>query len=348
MSIAETKIKECFEDLIKIDGQCGETAPTSGIFLKKLGVTRSELSQYLTKEYATADELFKDKFDTAIINICNSVHSYFAPRYKAFTILENRRAGIFQNNLELIAGTAGRMKGIAFQINNRDSFVDLQLPSFSLQVDHEGDISLQVIDLIQAKLLNTIKIPALPNEIITMAANQVIPSDRKFLNAFIGYDSTGIAANKTLLQLPGGALCCGTSEINNSYLNIRSVSIGVSEQKIDSNLKLESDTGGISLLYSLSCNHRDWICSISQRLALPIAYKTCAELMEHAKYQAGKSQFNIRTASGEVKDEIEERRSLYDRKGEKLLQQVLQNVTLPNDAKCFTCKQINRTATYIP
>ncbi len=240
------------------------------------------------------------------------------------------------------------MKGINFKLNNRDSFVDLILPSFSLQLNYEGDIDLQLIDLIQGKILNTIKIPVKPNEIITMSANEVIPSDRKLLNAFIGYNAEGLSANKTLLQLPGGALCCGSSEINNSYLNIRSCSIGIEDQKIDSNLKLESDTGGLSVLYSLSCNHRDWVCSIAPRLALPIAYKTCAELMEHAKYQAGKSQFNIRTASGEVKDEIEERRSLYDKKGEKYLQQILQNITVPNDSKCFTCKQINRTATYIP
>ncbi len=47
MSIAETKIKECFEGLIAIDGQCGELAPSSGIFTKKIIFSRDiRLSRY--------------------------------------------------------------------------------------------------------------------------------------------------------------------------------------------------------------------------------------------------------------------------------------------------------------
>jgi hypothetical protein len=313
MSANQNKIISCFEGLIAIDGTCGEDSPSSGIFLKKLGVTRSELSQYLTKEYSTPDLLFKDKLDTAILNICNAVHNYFSPRYKAFSILENRRAGIFQNNLQMINGETGRMKGISFRLDNRDSFLDLNIPSLSIQLNHTGEIKIKIIDLIQAIVLDTIKIDAVENEIITTQINKIIPSDRKYLNCFIGYESAGIQSNKTDLQLSNSCAGCTSNIISNSYMTVRAVTIGTAEQKIDSNLVEASDTGGLSLMYSLSCNHRDWICSVSQRLALAIAYETCVGLMEHAKFQAGKEQINIRVGSDNVKDEIEERRAMYEK-----------------------------------
>lgn len=347
MSVNTATITKCFQGLIALDGQCGEAIPSSGIFTKKLGVTRSEMASYLTQEYATVDDLFKDKMEAATLGVCNKVYNLFAPRYKQFSVLENSRAGLFMNNLELIAGETGRMKGIQFTLTNRSSFLDLLLPSIALQLNHEGEINLQLIDLIQGKLINTIKVPVLPNEIISMSINEIIPSDRKYLNAFIGYDSTGISANKTLLQ-PIGTCCGGTSLIENSYMRIRSASIGVSQQKIDSNIKAESDTGGLSVMYSLSCNHKDWICSISQRLALAIAYQTNAEIMEHAKYQGGKDQMNIRVGNKTSKEELEERRIIYERKCSSEIKNVIANISTPSDRLCFVCKQNNRMAFVTP
>lgn len=348
MSATGNKLLSCFEGLVAIDGTCGEASPSSGIFLKKLGVTRSELSQYLTKEYTSPDQLFKDKYDAAVLNIVNAVHSYFAPKYKAATILEGRRAGIFQNNLQQVAGVSGTMKGIAFRIDNRDSFLDLNLPSLSIQLNYTGEVAIQIIDLIQGIKIDEVKIDALPNEIITTQINKIIPSDRKFLNCFIGYDSSGITSVKTDLQLSSGCSGCDMSVITNSYLNVRAATIGVSQQKIDSNLVSAQDTGGLSLMYSLSCNHRQWICSVSNTLALAIAYETCGGLMEHAKYQGGKEQVNIRVGSENVKEEVEERRAMYERKAADIMNRILNNMTLPSDEKCFACRQINRTAVLIP
>lgn len=346
MSASGNKIKSCFEGLIAIDGLCGEAAPSTGIFLKKLGVTRSEMSGYLTKEYSTVDQLFQDKYDTAIDNIVNAVNTYFQPRYKAFSIIENKRAGIFQNNLKMIAGEASRMKGINFRLDNRESYLDLILPSVSLQLNYTGEIQLKMLDLIQGKLIDTIKIDVTPNDIITTQIDKIIKSEKRMLNAFIGYDAEGISANQTQLQIDG--TCCGNDVISNSFMTIRAASIGSSEQKIDQNLKSETDTGGLSLVYSFACNHHDWICSISNRLALAIAYETCVGIMEHAKYQAGKEQITIRVGTGEARDQIEERRNLYQSKSTKILNQILTTVTLPSDDRCFTCRQNNRTAVLIP
>lgn len=332
--------------MVSIDGQCGEAAPTSGVFLRQLGVTRSEMSKYLTQEYRNADELFLDKYAAAVLNTETLVHNYFTPRYKAFTILENRRAGIFQNNLELITGEAGRYKGLHFKYDNRNSFMDLGLSNFAMQVNHTGTIDLLLIDLLQARILKTVQIKVSPNEIVETSANEFIPSDRKFLNAFLCYDASGIQANKTLIQV--GQNCCNNGAVTSGYLTVRPASLDKTAQKIDSNLRSETDTGGLSVLYSLSCNHRNWICSISGRLALSIAYATCAEIMEHAIYQAGKEQVNIRVGSGDAVEELEKRRAIYSGKATGQLKNVLNNVQLPSDDLCFVCKKTSRTAVLIP
>ena len=349
MSANTNQIISCFENLIALDGTCGEENPSSGIFLKKLGVTRSELSQYLTKEYVTPDQLFLDKYEVAILNITNAVHNHFAPKYKAASILDSKRVGIFENNLKMISGQAGILKGIDFRLDNRSSFIDLNIVSISLQLNFSGEINLLFYDLIQGVQVYSKKITVVPNEIITMQIDKKFVSDRKYLNLFIGYDSTAIASNKTSLQLVGGCATCTDQSVHkNNFLTIRSTSIGIAEQKIDSNLTSETDTGGLSIVYALNCNHRDWICAVSQILALAIAYETCAGLMEHAKYQSGKEQITIRSGSGDVNIEIEERRAMYEHKSVNMLKQALNNMILPNDERCFSCRPINRTAILIP
>lgn len=346
MSTPTASTKKCFDGLLAIDGQCGEPAPSSGIFLRQLGLTRSEMSAYLTAEYRDAGQLFADKFAAAVLNTETLVHNYFTPRYKAFTILENRRVGIFQNNLQMIAGEAGRYKGLHFKYDNRNSFMDLGFSSFAMQLNHEGVIDLLLIDLLQGRVLKTIPVSVFPNEIVELPVSEVVASDRKLLNTFLCYDAGGIEANKTLIQV--GQNCCSGGAIVSGYLTIRPASMDKSVQKIDQNLRAEQDTGGLSVLYSLSCNHRNWICSIAGRLALSIAYATCAEIIEHAIYQAGKEQINIRVGSGDAVEELEKRRAIYSGKATGQLKNVLNNVQLPSDDLCFVCRQTSRTAVLIP
>jgi len=346
MSASSSLLKTCFKSLVAIDGQCGESSPTSGIYLRKLGVSRSEIESYLTSEYRTAEDIYNDCYDSALQDIVAGVNNHFSPRYKAMSVLENQRIGIFQNNLEQIAGSVGMLKGVQFRMNNRESFLDLYVPQVSIQVNFSGEITFYLYDLIQGIQISSFKIPVEPNEIRTEAVALTVPSDRKYLNAFLGYECEGISSNRTL-SAPG-ASCCGKWELNNRYLTVRPALMAIADQKIDANIKPAQETGGVSILYSLSCNHRDWICTIANRLALPLAYCTAAKIMEHAIFSASKVQINIRTGSQMSKEDLEERRLMYESKYQKFMTEALNASNIPSDASCFTCRQTSRTAVYIP
>ena len=164
------------------------------------------------------------------------------------------------------------------------------------------------------------------------------------MSGFIGYDSTGIDSVKTLLGTPSGCRGCDSHAITYDNLHIRPATIGTGDQLIDDSLEFTTDTGGLSILFNLSCNHQLWICSIAPRLALGIAYQTAAEIMAHALYSASKEQANIRSSANE---QNEKRMNYYQGKADEYLHSVLQGVVLPEDDRCFVCSQQVRSLSFV-
>ncbi len=326
---------------------CPEVARSEySVDISSVGIYASELTSYLTDQYASEKTLFLGKYESAVQVLRNDIRSHFAPTYRALSVLNNQRAGMFHENQKIIEGVAGRVRGLQVQYNDTSSYLDFYLSSLSLQLNYDGEVKILVYDLIQAKLLDEIQVNVTAGEIETIYLRKIYNAPRQRLNLLIGYETDGIDSMKATVDA-SGCNGCGDLPVQKSrLLSLRPASISAASQKIDQNIKGEKDTAGISITYSLQCNHENWTCDFSNLMALPLAYRTSAEILDHAYAHASNEQVNMRT--GVNKEDLLIRRDLYERKYSEQLSLLLKTIKPPHDEICFQCRKSIRTAVLLP
>ena len=347
MSIPESTVQPCFKNIISVRGKCSADYSTSGLMIDDAGISKTELSEYVTDSFSDWIDLFQKKLDFSILDVSQKVHSSLLPKYRANSIIENSRVGIFQNDLKMVSGESNKLKFIQFELLNFDSYVDLFISEIAFQVDYDGIIPISVFDLTENRLIETLELRARPNEVSYLYPNKKYKANRKNLNLMFAYDSTGINANTTYLTRnnSGCSDCAGGNRLMNQYMRIVPGKIGVNEPKINKNIKSTPDTGGMSIVYSLSCNHTDWLCSVSNSMALPILWNTAALIMEHALLIAPNEQMSPRLANPEL---LQKRYELFTNKFYQTFNDMLRDMRLPSDEKCFICNNRIRTTNIIP
>jgi hypothetical protein len=335
MSAPATLTDTCFENIISLKGACSDIASTSGLYSDDVDITVDFLNEIVTRQFSGVTEFFEKKKAFSIQSVVNQVLTYLRKDFKGNTLLENYRIGQPQDNLNLIAGD-GNLKGINIDLCNSDSVLNLFISEISLQVNLTGDVNVLVFDLITGKLIDTVTIPCTADEICTVYPAKEFLSNKKKLNILFAYDSTGINSNTTYLKNNGCVDCTGIS-INNPYGKISAVKIADTGAKIKSNLKAIGETGGMSIVHSVSCNHYYWLCSYSNILAMPILYKYAESVMQFARDVSPNDRLN--TTTNINAEEIERRRVFYDEKYKESIVNVLENIKLPSDKRCFECKE---------
>lgn len=336
---------ECFDDIIGLRGSCDTPTSNSGLWINDIGIDLEELDSIINKSSSDSIEFFENKRDFAIKQIIALIHTHFSDKYKTNTVLDSKRIGFGKENQETVAA-AGTLKGIEVELCNKNSFVDLYVSSISLQVNTNGAVNVLVYDLFQNKLLDTIAITAVSGQTVTVHPNKTYKSVRKELDIIFVYDATAFSSVKTTIT-QGGCKSCGDggSMVNlSSYLSTRSISVLSAAAKIESNLTAASDTGGLSLIYSIQCNYDEWLCTISNSVALPILFKTAYEIMDFTI----NNSYRLNTATTINIDTAKERRKEYDARYQASIEALLQNIKLPNDEKCFECRQKSKHVVILP
>jgi hypothetical protein len=337
----------CFENIIGLRGACDETPPTSGLYINDVGVSMNELNEIVNDDYIDGIDLFNKKLSFAIFEVTQKLHTMLSPKYKMRSVIENMRAGYYNNDLKTSAAIPNTYKGIQFELTNTDSYLDFQLVELSLTLaSNVGNIPIDVIDLMTGSTIATFTVATTANIPTTVFPNIKIKSTRKRMNIFIGYNSTGLTSIQSTLNIDGNcSSCTGKYYIQNQFVRTTPGTIGVASQKINANIAPVSDTGGLSIVYSIACNHSDWLCSINNVIAMPILWKTAALLMEHAMTIAPNDGLTPRTIN---RDLLDARLKMYNDKFIESYESVIQNIVLPSDEKCFACNNMIRTTYMIP
>lgn len=336
----------CFDDYITVEGNCSDGTPGSGYTLKDIGITLTELNQIVTRDFKNGKTLGEEKIEFAIKYIANDIFNHFAGKFRSSSILDNQRIGYPQSNLQTVAAIAATSKGIEIEMCNNDSFVDIYISEVSLFLNYTGNVSVKIYDLHQNKLLDTITVAAVANQISTSFVNKTYTSDRRDLNLAIIYDASTIDSFKTDLKNGGCSDCAGGGSASwvSPYFKARGIKIANASDKIKSNLVGMAETGGLAIQYNINCNYNAWLCSIRNMIALPILYKSGEALMEFALHNS--DRLNSKTILD--LDNVEARWKLYQEKYISTLQNILKNIKLPSDSRCFDCREKNKTVTMLP
>ncbi len=349
MAEIQGSILDCFEDLISIKGNCDEILPTSGLYIDDIGLSLKNIDEFVTQDFTDSYELFQNKRDFSIRLLVNQINQHLSDRYLSNTLLTGQRIGFFKDDLTIIPGTVGVRKGINFEFHNYNSYIDFFVSEIAIQVRNTAPYNIKVWDLIQNKLLDTIPISAVNDEIVTIYPNKTYRSNRKKLNLFFTIDAV-VDSNTTLVHPDatgnGCGTCGGSYLYQNSWLYARGATVQDAAQKIKSNLTFSSDTGGLSVVYSLNCNHRDWLCTIAQQIAMPLIYKTCEELIGFALMSSKTERMNTMTFANEEK--LQKRFDYYAAKYNESFDNILKNIVLPQDSSCFKCNTPVRQKIQLP
>lgn len=335
----------CLTNVIGIGGGCDAETPTSGLTLNQIGITQEELDSYIGPEDNNGIELARRKIDFTAELLANEVVGHFADKYTATTLIDSQRIGHPEENLQHVTGQD--LQGIELEICNNHSFIDLFIETISVQLDSAADVDVEVWDLYQKKLLDTVTITPVPDEIVTVQFNKTYSSERSTMNLAVLYDADGIDSVKTNITGSGCVSCGqGATATLNGFTKARSVSIDPASDKINQNLTGVSFTAGLSMQYSINCNHTNWLCSFKNLLATPLLYKAAAEIMEYAMFIAPNTRINTSVTIN--KELITERHAFYMGKYEEKLNNVIKRINLPEDRKCYNCKPKSKHAVIMP
>lgn len=337
-------VPNCFTNLISISGCRDEVVPTSGLMMNDIGITISELDQFISGDYTSGEKLFKAKLKFSLTTVFNSLQTYLSPKYKAHSIISSARAGQFLDNKVPVAGQANFLKGQFFELVNTDSYVDVFIAQVSLLTDYTGDIPIYFIDLVQDKILETMTLTSVAEEISILPVNKIFQSNRKKLSLAIVYDSEGITSYKTVLKT--GCSGCADPYITNQYLRIKGIKLPELLPKKLSNVVAQQDTAGMSIEYSVQCNYSDYVCTMLNMFALPVLYMTAMQLMEYGINIAVNTRTNTTTTIN--RDVLKERYEFYRDWYKHYMKILLENPLIPQDAKCFVCNEKSKHAVILP
>lgn len=328
----EINPSNCLSNVIALDSICDGVSPTSGIYGTDDGLTRNYLSEILTEDFENEEALFNSKLNLGIKTIENQIHSFYQPRYKTVSVVDSFRAGQYEENKIEVGPYAGH-KGILFDLNSEISHLDQFISEASLFVNYSGAITLKVYDLLQGRLLTSFSITTVAGQITSIYPLKKFLSAKRRLTLFICYDATLVESYKTVLR-SSGCSTCSDHYLDNSYERIGMYKIPTGSSFTRENLIPSSDTGGLSIVQSLQCNHTEWMCGISNLLAYPILYKTSALIHEHALFSAVNSRFNTSTSDREL---IQKRLDAAEFKYREWMDSNIKGLLRATDSFCFQC-----------
>ncbi len=331
-------MNQCFENLIGISDTCNDVSPSSGLTFKSIGVTVSEADDLINADYESGEDLITEKLGLATKVVSDRVVNHLADKFRSNSLIDSQRLGFPKDNLVLVAGESGYLKGIKLELKNTTSFLDVYVSEINIQVDYTGTFNILVYDLIQNKLIDTLPITTVSGEISRLFVNKLYKSNRKLLNLVFVYDTTGKDSYSTEIKRHFCATCSGSYHVGiNTYLNAGGVKVLSSDTKTLEKTTAIAYTAGMSIQYSIQCNNEDWLCTYSNLMALSIAFKTAYLIMEYGIHNSNRT--NNKTIDIE---KLQQRMEFYDFEYNKSQGNLLKNIKLPTDNVCFQCNSRSR------
>lgn len=333
----------CLDNIIGVRSECSDTTPTFSLYIDQL-VSTKEMEKFVDQPHDTVSDLFGERLGMAIDEVRTDVYNHFTGNYITRSILDSKRIGIFDEHRAVSSPIASTYKGMEVRMNQTTSSMKFVLSGIKFYSDHTGSVDVKVYNTISGELLDTITVAAVADEMVEVVVSKEYSSNLEPLYLGFVYDSTGVDAFKSTVGLTGCSSCSNTAYHSvNSWLQTRAINNSTASEVVQDNITGTSDTGGLSIVYSVECDHKGWMCNQKSILARPILYKTAELIMEYALF--GTDRFNDHNTK---KQSYTDRQLMYSEKYDKLMKSVLKNMRMPQNDPCLKCERTNRLATSLP
>ena len=327
---------DCLQNLVGVKGRDSNVP----VFVNTLpGISISDFDKAINNESRNAFTRVDELISLAIQEVQQDVKNALLGKYELKTFIENDVIGYFQENQVLMPAIMGNRVGIQIRCA-LTPYLKLFIRQLRLFVNYTGTVNVEVWDLTQNKLLNTVPVETTAGQQSTAIADLELLTNKQRLDLFIGYEST-IDSYKTLITPYTDDAGSGSGWLN-SWLFVRGCTILAGLPLLWENFNGNSGTAGISLDYSLQCSFDEKLCNIKKMLALPIQYKTGALMMKELRYS--KRLNGIVTC---YNNDYKELQADYENEYQLRMHQLMQNMTMPADL-CFSCASLTESRSILP
>ena len=333
----------CLTDLIGIRSECTDTTPTVGLYIDDL-VTVAEMEKFIDSPFETVKSLFDNRLEMATNEVRMDVYNAFTNQYITRSIIDSKRIGQYNDRNAASSAILNTYKGIEVQIDNSKSAIKLVLAGLTFYGNHNGAIDVKVFNTLTGQHLDTIAVSAVAGEHVTVNISKEYAGNLQPLYLGFIYDANSVSAYKGTVGLTGCTSCAASAYVSvNSWLQTRAMNIERGLDVVQSNITGTADTGGLSIVYSVECDHLSWMCNQKSILARPIMYKTAELLMEYSLFQS--SRFNDNATNFE---KYQQRQLMYKEKYDEMMKNVVSNMIMPSDDICMACQKSARMMTSLP
>lgn len=327
----------CLNDLIGVKG-CGST-PHSFYINDLTGINIADFDKAISPEMKTGKEALEKiiTFSTKLVE--SEINTILGDRYQLKSLIDNDVVGYYYEDKLLMPAQPGVLCGYEVRID-QTPYLNFFLQEIKLFCNFSGQVPVQIWDLIQGKLLDTINVTAVAGEIVSVTGiDKIYATSKQRLRLFIGYDSQFQSYN-TSYSSPYGATgaydncnSCNGSPYKNGYIYFRSGQVNVSDPKTRSFINSNNTSGGagLSISYSLQCSFTEHLCNMRNKIALPILYKAGSLVMKELKHS--RRLTGVVTIYTKNHDEL---MAEYETEYEKQMNLVLANMQMP-ESVCFHC-----------
>lgn len=335
----------CFDNFVGLRGSCTEqTLASNGFYLNTLGIDRSFVENIINEDYADVDSFVLDKIAMAYDQLSNDIYSNFTPKFNLASIIENARLGQYREYPVIVPSIANTYKGVQMRIWNETTFLKVYVSTLRTYFNYTGNVDVKVYDVSTGTLLDTIVVASLANQIVETQVDKTYKSSSSDLNVVFIYDANDFDSYASSF-VNSGCVSCNRS---NTYMQNKFVySTGVLFDEGDSvtqdNLSGNSDTGGLSIVYSLQCDQEAWVCSHANFFASAMLYKVAYLITQYADLMS-----NTFSAINIDRDKLRQRMEYYEFEYTRRLNVGVKNIKILNADICFSCNKLRMNKTVLP
>lgn len=334
----------CFDRFIGLKGSCNDsTLPSNGLWLNTLGVTRDFCENIINSDYADVDSFVTDMLNNANDQLKTDIYNAFTSKFKIKSIIDGARLGFYNEYPSLNAALAGKSKGLQIRTWNDDTFSKMYISTLRTYFAYTGNVNVFVYDLTTGKLLDTIVVASVSGQIVETNVDKTYSSNLSDLN--IGFIYSSAFSSYASYFDNFGCVTCNRSGAyrQNKYVYSTGLTIPTAGAITQNNVSGSSDFGGLSVVYSLQCNHEGWLCQNANFFVSAMLYKTAYLINQYADLMSDSfSSMNMDV------ERLRQRMEYFDFEYKKRLDAGVKNLRIPSSDICFQCNNLTKSLTSLP
>lgn len=330
---------DCFKSIIGVRGFCDDSTNYT-YYLDDLGITQ-QMIEDINHTHDNAQELFNDRLEFVERQMFQQVQTAMKGKLRIRSLLQNKKIGHPANKRSTTSSISDNYLGIRFTIPQNIGDVKVDIETISLFADHAGDVEIKVFNLKTAEEVDSTTISVLAGNSTSQRVKMSIPVGVDGGEFFIGYIST-FDVYKTVRKLGCESCSSGYGSMNN-MVYASGAAIEESATKLTDNIVTKSETYGLGIGYSISCDHDEWLCRSASQLALPFLYRLGYEIAMAGLLSIRNN--NLTTVNRETLEKMAEE---YSGQSELKMKAALDGLQPNNDNICIQCKKKSIVTSWIP